>query len=366
MITMSLVWPFAIAVLLAVLTMPIAIAMRPRAISALGIQDVHVAPTSRLGGAIVFLAYVGGVGAAISVGLVTSRPSIALIMCAIPVVGAGLWEDITRRLAPRYRLIAAICAALLASLIANGVTARLDIPYVDGWLIAFPILAIALTCFMAAGACNAINIIDGAHGLASGTALMMFAGIAAIAFHVDDQLVLMQAVAMIGALAGFIAWNYPKGRIFLGDGGAYLIGFIYAELSIQIVARNAHVSAWLVIMLAAYPIVETIFSMYRRMVLLRKPSMEPDLLHLHSLVYSVVALPSARARSTEIEAANARVAPVLWLHGLCCLVAAIVFHDNTTALLIAIASYCVIYAVHYRSLWKGRLDNDSDAGLATT
>ncbi|MGH8511952.1 MAG: hypothetical protein ACREU8_11395, partial [Gammaproteobacteria bacterium] len=58
--------------------------------------------------------------------------------------------------------------------------------------------------------------------------------------------------------------NYPRGKVFLGDAGAYFIGFMYAQLSIQLVARNAGISPWFVVALAAYPIVETLFSIYRR------------------------------------------------------------------------------------------------------
>ncbi|MGH8522317.1 MAG: hypothetical protein ACREU9_13060 [Gammaproteobacteria bacterium] len=63
---------------------------------------------------------------------------------------------------------------------------------------------------------------------------------------------------------GFLLRNYPRGKVFLGDAGAYFIGFMYAQLSIQLVARNAGISPWFVVALAAYPIVETLFSIYRR------------------------------------------------------------------------------------------------------
>lgn len=142
---------------------------------------------------------------------------------------------------------------------------------------------------MVAGACNAINLIDGAHGLAGGTALMMVGGLAAAAGVVGDPLVLAQSLAMMGAIGGFLLWNYPRGKVFLGDAGAYFLGFMYAELSIQIVARNPPISAWFVIALAAYPIVETLYSIYRR-TLHRTASMQPDAGDLHSLTYRKLVL----------------------------------------------------------------------------
>src|SRR2546423_1232019 len=158
---------------------------------------------------------------------------------------------------------------------------------------------------------------------------------------------------MFGGLAGFLVWNYPRGLVFLGDGGAYFIGFMYAQLSIQLVARNDHVSAWFVIMLAAYPIVETLFSIYRRKIVTRQPSMEPDALHLHSLLYHRVTLPREQSRdSVDHGRANARVAPRLWLHGAVCCGLALAFRDSTVYLIASLISYAAFYLAQYRLLTR--------------
>jgi UDP-N-acetylmuramyl pentapeptide phosphotransferase/UDP-N-acetylglucosamine-1-phosphate transferase len=150
-------------------------------------------------------------------------------------------------------------------------------------------------------------------------------------------------------------WNYPHGRVFLGDAGAYFIGFVYAQLSIQLVARNDGVAAWFVIMLAAYPIVETLFSMYRRKVVRRAASMAPDALHLHSLIYRRHALRIERRQPRRSRSrANARVAPRLWLHGALCLAVALVFHDNTPALIAGLILYAAFYVNRYRTLVRFR------------
>ena len=111
---------------------------------------------------------------------------------------------------------------------------------------------------------------------------------------------LTETLVVMGALVGFLCWNYPRGHVFLGDAGAYFIGFMYAELSIQLVARNSGISPWYVIMLAGYPIVDTLFAMYRRGVVRRVPLMAPDALHLHSLVFRRIAMPIER-RQGSIE-----------------------------------------------------------------
>ena len=357
-------WPMAVAIFCTWCFMPLVIRAYAFGYDQIASpQHVHLQPTSRLGGGIVFLAYASGIVLTVALWLVPSRPILMLLACALPVFLTGIWEDISRRVPPSQRFAAAVVSAILASLFAGGVIARLDIPYVDGWL-PYQIFAVLLTCFMAAGACNALNLIDGANGLASGTALLMFAGLAVAAGHVGDHLVFVQAVIMIGALAGFLYWNYPRARVFMGDGGAYFIGFIYAELSIQIIARNEQISAWFVIMLAAYPIVETLYSMYRRRILLRTPSTEPDALHLHSMIYHRVTLPAEQRRSDpNLDRANARVAPRLWLHSLLCLTLALICYDNTGALLISLVAYAIVYVVHYRTLWKVRKARPEGAAL---
>jgi UDP-N-acetylmuramyl pentapeptide phosphotransferase/UDP-N-acetylglucosamine-1-phosphate transferase len=338
---------------------------REMALSSSGPQHIHVAPTSRLGGTAVFLGFVAAVAIALQLELIPLHPALPLLLAAFPVQAAGLWEDITHRVSPRKRLLAAVFSAVLASAFAQGVITRLDLPFVDGWL-AYWWFAVPLTCFMVVGACNAFNIIDGNHGLASGSALLIFVGVAIVAWAAGDAWVLAQAAAMTGALVGFLLWNYPKGKVFLGDAGAYFIGFIYAQLSIQLVARNAGVSAWFVIALAAYPIVETVFSIYRRKIVRHTAAMQPDIMHLHSLLYLcflrfperppheerrlgvvVGPYPGTERRQPQ-RRANARVAPRLWLHGVLCFVASLLFYDNTPVLI----GFTLIYGIFYRICYR--------------
>ena len=372
-------WFVVVPALCAAILMPVAI--RARSIGhdhADGIQAMHVVPTSRLGGAIVFIAFAAAVLVARQTGYADLGAALPLALAAIPVVAAGLAEDLTRRVRPRWRMLAAIASAALASFYAGSIVPRVDLPLVD-WLLPYAAFALPLTWFMFAGACNAFNLIDGTHGLASGTALIMFGGLALAAGWANDARTLAQVLAMMGALAGFLVWNYPHGKVFLGDAGAYFIGDMYAALSIQLVARNDAVSAWYVIVLAGYPIVDTLFAMYRRGVVRGVPLMSPDALHLHSLVYRRIAIPRERrsldrrvrdqgppggierrreARRAEdrgwsdvhLHRANRRVAPRLWVHSALCLAIAIVFYDNTPALLAGLAAYAVFYASRYRAL----------------
>ena len=336
-----------------------------------GPQNIHVGHTPRLGGVAIFAGYVIALAIALHWALVPRLPALPLLLAAIPICVVGLWEDVAHRVSPAHRLLAAVFSAGLAGLFADGVIPRLDLAPIDRWIAYLPI-ALPLTLFMVAGACNAFNIIDGSHGLAAGTAVLLFLGIGIVARNAGDSMVFAQAVGMTGALAGFLLWNYPRGKIFLGDAGAYFVGFMYAQLSIQLVARNPGVSAWFVIALAAYPIVEMLYSIYRRRFLHRTAAMQPDMLHLHSLIYVCVLSFAQRERPGDrrqaiwaaaypdgerrrsILGANARVAPLLWLHGGVCFVYALHFHTMTGALIGFTFLYAIAYVACYRNAVRVR------------
>jgi len=343
-------WPFAVSAACAGMLMPLALHVHSIGHVDHGVQRLHDVPTSRLGGVVVVVACAVTLALLLADGREVSSPGFPLMLAAIPVVMLGLTEDLTRQVRPRYRMAAAVVSAMVASAYSGGMVPRLDLPLIDD-LLQHAWFVLPLTWFMVAGACNAINLVDGAHGLAGGTALIMFGGLAAAANWSQDPATMTDALVVMGALVGFLFWNYPRGRVFLGDAGAYFIGFMYAELSIQLITRNSEISPWYVIMLAGYPIVDTLFAMYRRGFVRRAPLMAPDALHLHSLVFRRVALPLERRRGPgSMQRANSRVAPRLWVHSALCFVLAVLFFKNTPALWVSLAAYTVFYVSRYRDL----------------
>ena len=115
--------------------------------------------------------------------------------------------------------------------------------------------------------------------------LMMILALAYVAFQVGDTFVFTAALITAGAVFGFFVWNFPAGLIFLGDGGAYLLGFLLGELCILLVHRNAAVSPMFPLLLCAYPVFETIFTMYRRKFVRGVATGAPDGIHLHTLIH---------------------------------------------------------------------------------
>jgi UDP-N-acetylmuramyl pentapeptide phosphotransferase/UDP-N-acetylglucosamine-1-phosphate transferase len=260
-------------------------------LTATGPQKFHTAPTPRIGGVAIAAALAASVLALELLGWLahSSIHGLAMLaLAAIPAFAGGFGEDITRKVRVSARLALTFASAVLASLLVGATLDRLDMPVLD-LLLQWPVFAIAFTAFAVGGIANSINIIDGYNGLAGGYAVIVLAALAWVAGVVGDAVVLTACVLMIGALIGFLVWNYPAGRIFMGDGGAYLLGFWLGELSVLLVVRNPEVSPWFPLMLLAYPVVDTLFSIYRRSLLRSRSAGDADAMHLHQLIYKRLA-----------------------------------------------------------------------------
>jgi UDP-GlcNAc:undecaprenyl-phosphate/decaprenyl-phosphate GlcNAc-1-phosphate transferase len=284
-------------------------------ITATGPQKFHTAPTPRIGG-VAIAAALGAVVLALEaldwLNLASAYGLTMLALAAIPAFAGGFGEDVTRKVGVLARLMLTFASAAFASLLVGATLDRLDTPGLDTLLL-WPIFAIAFTAFAVGGIANAINIIDGYNGLAGGYAVIVLAALAWVAGQVGDPVVLTASLAMLGAILGFLAWNYPGGKIFMGDGGAYLLGFWLGELAVLLVVRNPDVSPWLPLMLLAYPITDTLFSIYRRFILRGRSAGNADAMHLHQLIYMRLARIAVASRDPEDrKRRNNLVAPYIW------------------------------------------------------
>ena len=308
-----------------------------------GVQKVHLHDVARIGGLPIFLAV------AISAGIsVWRQPSLgywllALLVCSSIAFAGGIVEDYTGKVRPSRRLVLTMIAALFGYLVLDAKIARLDMPFMS-WSLLSPWIVLPLTVLAVAGIANAVNIIDGFNGLASVVTIFMLVSLAYVAWQVGDMFVLVSALTVAGATAGFLIWNYPVGLIFLGDGGAYFIGFMLGELALLLVMRNPTVSTWYAALLLIYPAFETIFSAYRRMFVRGKSPAMPDGIHLHSLIFRrIVQWTVGRAEARALMKRNARTSPYLWFFSLTAVIPATVFWRNTGALIF----FCLLFIISY-------------------
>jgi UDP-N-acetylmuramyl pentapeptide phosphotransferase/UDP-N-acetylglucosamine-1-phosphate transferase len=203
------------------------------------------------------------------------------------------------------------------------------------------------TAFAVCGFTNAINIIDGLNGLAAGVVLLCLSALGLIAYQVYDYEVAKLCFVIGGAIFGFLIVNYPTGKIFLGDGGAYLLGFVLGWIAVMTTARNPGISPWAPMLACAYPVIEVIFSMARRRARKLKVG-HPDRLHLHSLIWSRVARPLLIKRSSMVQ--NAAVLPIILIYAVLPAGLAVVFKTNTMALFVSFCCCAFIYTLIYARL----------------
>lgn len=315
-----------------------------------GPQKFHSRPVPRIGGVGVFVAVVAGALACQMLDNPEARLMWLLIACALPALVSGLAEDLTKNVSPRRRLFFTCVSACLGIWLLEAVVRRTAILGVD-YLITFTPFAIILTAFVVAGVANAVNIIDGFNGLASMCVIMMLLAVAYVAFQVSDSFVLTASLIVAGAVIGFFAWNYPAGLIFLGDGGAYFLGFVLAELSVMLLHRNPTVSPMFALLMCAYPIFETIFSIYRKKFLRGISPGVPDGVHLHMLVYKRLIRWAVGSREAHmLTKRNSMTSPYLWLLCLSSIVPSMLWWDSTPILASCIAAFILTYVLLYWSI----------------
>jgi UDP-N-acetylmuramyl pentapeptide phosphotransferase/UDP-N-acetylglucosamine-1-phosphate transferase len=315
-----------------------------------GVQKFHANPTSRLGGVAIFAGLVAAVAflyhqvsdAAQLLGL--------LLLVSIPVFLGGLVEDLTHKVSPNMRLMLTMASAALAFAVLDVGVRRTDIFLVD-WLLTVPFASFLITLLVVGGFTQSVNIVDGFHGLASGVVVLMLVGLYLMAWQLDDGVMMQLTVITMGATLGFFVVNWPSGRIFLGDAGAYLLGFWVVELGLILISRHPQLSPMAPVVLGIFPLVETLFSMYRRKFVRQHPINHPDSLHLHTLVYRRLVLhPLKDVTSSQRNAANASVAVYFWLPSMALAALSNLFLFNTYAQIAMMVLFFIAYVWMYQSL----------------
>ncbi len=282
-----LVAAFVLATLLSALLIPFIrrVALHVGAVSVPGGRHVNGRVVPRLGGIAIVVSWVLTLGI-IAARVPTARDllrgnahlSIALLAGGGLMACVGVIDD-TRGLRAAYKLGAQIVAATLAYGLGFRIEA-VNLPGVGD--LSMGIFALPVTVFWIVGIVNAVNLIDGLDGLAAG--VVFFAGVTNLIvaqIHGTPYTALLMAT-MLGAVLGFLFFNFNPARIFMGDSGSYFLGFLLAALSLYGPSQKAStaVSILVPILALGLPILDTLFSIVRRF-LERRPIFSPDRGHIH-------------------------------------------------------------------------------------
>ncbi|CAN5620453.1 hypothetical protein BH11CYA1_BH11CYA1_18830 [soil metagenome] len=263
-------------------------------------RRIHKVAVPRLGGVAIYISVLATIVSLVAIaGRLPQNARGQEGILAIAVGGTlvfvlGLMDDL-ESIKAKYKLLTQILAGCAAY--ALGVRIK-EIPIPQNWNfdLAFihihggvPIdlgnLSIFVTVLWLVGVANAVNLIDGMDGLAAGVSAISALTIWAVALGVAKPFAALMAAVIAGALLGFLRWNFNPARIFLGDSGAYLTGFILAAVSITGVIKGAASTVMvptslLVLFILAFPLLDTSWAIVRRLAKGVSP-FSPDRLHIH-------------------------------------------------------------------------------------
>ena len=247
---------------------------------------------------------------------------------------SGIFEDFHNSLSARRRLFLQVLAALSAIWLTDSVVTYLGlgitIPY---WV------GVLFSLFAIVGMMNAVNIIDGFNGLASGIILLILLSFAITAYGQGHIEILNVTLITAGSTVAFYLLNFPKGKIFLGDGGAYLLGFIVAIIGIFLASKYESVSPWYILALFIYPVWEVLFSIIRKFSIGLSP-MQPDAYHLHMLIYR------------QITHNNPLTTLFIIISSLPFMTLSTIFSDRSLTNIAIALCFIVCYTLLYRYLYK--------------
>ena len=267
------------------------------------VQKIHETQVSRLGGLGIFSTFF------VCTYFLDNAILTNISLCSIPLFTVALIEDLKHNVKPYVRMLAILISALLfiIPLYQNSTLPQIELPIIDIYLNNSLLLALFLAISIS-GVANGVNMIDGANGLSGFSILTILIAISFIAFKQGDLEILIASLVLLSGVVGFLLVNYPWGKVFLGDAGAYFIGFTVSILTIYLFARNDELPSWGAILILFYPVMEVIFSFTRKAVIQKKTPFAPDTEHLHLKLFFVL------NRSIKINwIANSFVTPCLAL-----------------------------------------------------
>lgn len=236
-------------------------------------RTIHKKPMARVGGVAIYIAFI--LSMAMYMKVDTALNGI-LIGGTIMFIG-GLIDDMDN-LKPIYKLSFQVVAAIVLMWYGNVYLDVIRLPF--GITINMGIITTVVTFFWVVGITNAVNLIDGLDGLASGLGVIILVVIASLSAIESRDEITMMSLILAGATLGFLIFNTHPASVFMGDCGALFLGFMISAISLMGFKSSTLITLGLPILLLAVPIVDTISAILRR-VLSGKKFSEADKNHLH-------------------------------------------------------------------------------------
>lgn len=304
-----------------------------------GPQKLHQGSIPRIGGLAIFV----GILANMVFMPNSSIDSSAFLMGAVvPVFLIGVMEDFTGSVSPWSRLLVSLAAGGFFCGLTGYTITNVGIDIINP-LLDLPLVSFAFTSIAFAAMVNALNIVDGLNGLAGSVSVFMLFSFGILSSYVGNHELQLICFLITASCIGFLFWNFPLGKIFLGDGGAYFLGAFVGGVSIMLPEQNDSISPFSSFLIVIYPVYELMRSSVRRLVSGDGNAMVPDDKHLHSMLFKLIALQFQMARFIQ----NSLASLITMVVPLFCCVWAVIFYQSEIWLVFGVCFFVVFYEVCY-------------------
>jgi UDP-GlcNAc:undecaprenyl-phosphate/decaprenyl-phosphate GlcNAc-1-phosphate transferase len=239
-------------------------------------RKVHTTAVPRIGGIAIFMAFIFSL-------LVYAdlQPTIRGILAGALIVFFTGFVDDLYCISPRRKFLGEIGGCLVTMAVGHLYLSNLGNLFGFGAIVLPLWLAIPFTVFAIVGVINAVNLIDGLDGLAGGVAVIALAAFFILARNADNVQAMLVCAALLGALLGFLKYNYYPACIFMGDTGSLVLGFLLGFLALLLTQGSGNaVSPVLPVLILGVPIIDTLWVMTSRLLKGRSP-FSPDKTHVH-------------------------------------------------------------------------------------
>lgn len=208
-----------------------------------------------------------------------------ILISAVPIILIGTKEDLFHNTSPKIRLIFMIFSASLFIVLLPTKLPDIDFPIVNK-ILSFTFVKEVFFIFSILVIMNGNNLIDGVNGNMALTNIVQLCVLVLLAFTVNDNELIQISFILLIPLFIFLIFNYPFGKIFSGDAGAYFYGFSVSALVIYLFGMNDRLLSWGAVLILIYPSIELLFSFVRKRFFESKSPFVPDTRHLHSLIFN--------------------------------------------------------------------------------
>jgi len=303
-------------------------------------RAAHSRPTSRLGGLAVCLSI-------LTVMAINNEAwNVKIAISAFPIFVAGLMEDLGRSIKPKLRLAVGAFSAGLFVYFERYYINDVGIGWVNLALSMTPI-AMAFTVFCVVALINAMNLIDGINGLASGKTLIAAFALTWLSNTYNEPNITLLGTAIFTASLGLFMVNYPQGRIFLGDAGAYTLGFLLAVSLITLQNKQPEISAWSILLIIFWPIADMAHSIVRRRIGSQR-SDRPDALHLHHVIMRSLVISSCGRISKQ--SANPLATAIILPMAALPVALGVVYNQSDNLCMILFLVFALLFACAHSSI----------------